>query len=106
MSKKSSKANTLPADEPTPLVDETIPPTALYEVLSPFKLRGAVVKPPVWIELTAEEAAPYQAAGVLGSEPGVAPENPEGENGTEADGGTVAAGDAAAADAAVTGTGA
>lgn len=81
-------------------------PTALYEVLTPFKFRGAPVKPPAWIELTAEEAAPYQAAGVLGTEPGEVPEHSEGESSTDAGSGKDAAGDAAAADAAATGTGA
>jgi hypothetical protein len=56
-------------------------PTAAWEVLSPFKFRGAVVKPPAWIELTAEEAAPYQAAGVLGTEPGEVPDTDESANG-------------------------
>ena len=57
-------------------------PTALWEVLSPFKFRGATVKPEAWIELTAEEAALYQAAGVLGTEPADVPDtDDESENG-------------------------
>lgn len=47
--------------------------TALYEVLEPFKFRGARVKPPVLIEMTAAEAEPYQDAGVIGTEPSEAP---------------------------------
>lgn len=47
--------------------------SAIYEVLTPFKFRGLIVKPPEWIELGATEAKPYQAAGVLGTEPGEVP---------------------------------
>lgn len=47
--------------------------SAIYEVLTPFKFRGLIVKPPEWIELGANEAKPYQAAGVLGTEPGEVP---------------------------------
>ena len=36
--------------------------SAIYEVLTPFKFRGLIVKPPEWIELGANEAKPYQAA--------------------------------------------
>lgn len=88
----------------SPKTEAELAATAMYEVLTPFKFRGAVVKPPVWIELTAEEAAPYHAAGVLGIEPGEVPEHSEGESSTDAGSGTDAAGDAAAADAAATGT--
>ncbi|MGH8039906.1 MAG: hypothetical protein ACREPD_19425 [Stenotrophomonas sp.] len=52
-------------------------PTALFEVLTPFKFRGHVVKPPAWIELPIEEAPLYQAAGVLGDEPGELPDDTE-----------------------------
>jgi hypothetical protein len=45
----------------------------LYEVLTPFKLRGRIVKPPTWIELSSTEAEPYQRAGVLGTEQGELP---------------------------------
>lgn len=48
-------------------------PTALYEVLTPFKFRDTIVKPPSWIEMTEAEAAEYQDAGVLGTEPGEVP---------------------------------
>lgn len=47
--------------------------TAMYEVLTPFKFRGARVIPPTWLELTDDEAKPYQDAGVLGTEPGEVP---------------------------------
>ncbi|HGM5881351.1 TPA: hypothetical protein ACKP5P_001440 [Stenotrophomonas maltophilia] len=43
--------------------------SACFEVLSPFKHNGAVVKPPAWIEMTWDEAEDYQDAGVLGDEP-------------------------------------
>ncbi|AMV00327.1 hypothetical protein [Xanthomonas citri] len=46
---------------------------ALYEVLTPFKFRGATVKPPTWLELSASESESYQVAGVLGTEPGELP---------------------------------
>ena len=54
------------------------PDTAVYQVLQPFWLNGATVKPmadgaPVWIEMTEAEAKPYQDAGVLGTEPGEVP---------------------------------
>ncbi|MBH1447192.1 hypothetical protein I5U30_03745 [Stenotrophomonas maltophilia] len=43
--------------------------SACFEVLSPFKHNGVVVKPPAWIQMTWEEAQDYQDAGVLGDEP-------------------------------------
>lgn len=43
--------------------------SACFEVLSPFKHNGEVVKPPAWIEMGWEEAQDYQDAGVLGDEP-------------------------------------
>ena len=43
--------------------------SACFEVLSPFKYDGVVVKPPAWIEMSWEEAQDYQDAGVLGDEP-------------------------------------
>lgn len=49
------------------------PETALFEVLTPFKFQGAVVKPPSWIEMTAAEAVEFQDAGVLGTGPGQVP---------------------------------
>lgn len=57
---------------------------AIYEVLTPFKFRGLIVKPPEWIELGANEAKPYQAAGVLGTEPGEVPTDDD-ESGTGED---------------------
>jgi hypothetical protein len=36
-----------------------------YAVLSPFKFRGAVVKPPTLVPMSVEEARPYQTARVL-----------------------------------------
>lgn len=47
-----------------------------FEVLSPFKHNGVVVKPPAWIQMTWDEAEDYQDAGVLGDEP-AAPEELE-----------------------------
>lgn len=44
--------------------------TAAYEVLTPFKLGGVIVKPPAFVELTADEAAQFQEAGVIADEPG------------------------------------
>lgn len=56
------------------------PATALYQVLEPFWLNGATVKPhtpngePVFIEMTETEAEAYQQAGVLGTQPSEAPQ--------------------------------
>ncbi|ASK91055.1 hypothetical protein Xtri_02810 [Xanthomonas campestris pv. trichodesmae] len=44
-----------------------------YEVLTPFKFRGVIAKPPAWIELSDDEAEPYQLADVLGTEPSELP---------------------------------
>lgn len=44
--------------------------TSLYEVLTPFKLGGVIVKPPAFVELTADEAAQFQEAGVIADDPG------------------------------------
>ncbi len=49
--------------------DGEAPNTWCFEVLSPFKHNGVVVKPPAWIEMTWEEAEDYQDAGLLGDEP-------------------------------------
>lgn len=39
-----------------------------FEVLSPFKFLGVVLKPPLWVEMDEVDAAPYQDEGVLGTE--------------------------------------
>lgn len=39
-----------------------------YPVLTPFKIDGAIVKPPSVITLSEDEAREYQNAGVLGDE--------------------------------------
>jgi len=49
------------------------PKTAMFQVLEPFWLGGAVVKPDAFVEMTAAEAQRYQDAGVLGTEPGEVP---------------------------------
>ena len=49
--------------------DDDAPSTWCFEVLSPFKHNGVVIKPPAWIEMTWDEAEDYQDAGVLGDEP-------------------------------------
>jgi len=49
--------------------DDDAPSTWCFEVLSPFKHNGVVIKPPAWIEMTWDEAEDYQEAGVLGDEP-------------------------------------
>jgi len=56
-------------DLPDALVSDGLWLSACFEVLSPFKHEGVVVKPPAWIEMTWEEAQAYQDAGVLGDEP-------------------------------------
>ncbi|MGH8037010.1 MAG: hypothetical protein ACREPC_03145 [Stenotrophomonas sp.] len=52
-------------------------PTAFFEVLTPFKFRGRVVKPRAWIELPIEEAPLYLAAGVVGDKPRELPDDTE-----------------------------
>ncbi|HHA2680141.1 hypothetical protein [Stenotrophomonas maltophilia] len=49
--------------------DHDAPSAWCFEVLSPFKHNGVVVKPPAWIEMTWDDAEDYQDAGVLGDEP-------------------------------------
>lgn len=49
--------------------DDDAPARVCFEVLTPFKFKGHPVKPPAWIEISEDDAAIYQAAGVLGSEP-------------------------------------
>ncbi|HGM5880638.1 hypothetical protein [Stenotrophomonas forensis] len=56
-------------DSPDALVSDGLWLSACFEVLSPFKHEGVVVKPPAWIEMGWEEAKAYQDAGVLGDEP-------------------------------------
>lgn len=64
MARKTASSDTNPQNDA---------PTALYQVLTPFKFRGHVVKPPTFLELTAEQAKPYQDAKVLGTEAGEVP---------------------------------
>lgn len=49
--------------------DDDAPARVCFEVLTPFKFRGSVLKPPAWLEISEDDAAIYQAAGVLGTEP-------------------------------------
>ncbi|HHA2860816.1 hypothetical protein D7Y57_06115 [Stenotrophomonas maltophilia] len=49
--------------------DDDAPARVCFEVLAPFKFRGSVRKPPAWIEISEDDAAIYQAAGLLGTEP-------------------------------------
>lgn len=49
--------------------DDDAPARVCFEVLTPFKFKGHPVKPPAWIEISEDDAAIYQAAGVLGTEP-------------------------------------
>lgn len=49
--------------------DDNAPARVCFEVLTPFKFKGHPVKPPAWIEISEDDAAFYQAAGVLGTEP-------------------------------------
>lgn len=49
--------------------DDDAPARVCFEVLTPFKFKGHPVKPPAWIEISEDDAAIYQDAGVLGSEP-------------------------------------
>lgn len=43
-------------------------PDLFYQTLTPFKFRGCVIKPPAFVQMSAEEARPYQAAGVVSDE--------------------------------------
>lgn len=62
-----------------------------YPVLMPFKFRGVVIKPPAHVQMSADEAQVYQAAGVLGGED-VAALPPESEtDGDDAEHDTTAA---------------
>ncbi len=49
--------------------DDDAPARVCFEVLTPFKFKGHPVKPPAWVEISEDDAAIYQAAGVLGTEP-------------------------------------
>lgn len=59
-----------------------------YAVLTPFKFRRAHVKPPAFVQMSAEEARIYQAAGVLGGEESAALP-PEGDDNDGTDSETV-----------------
>lgn len=51
------------------MTDQKPPSTELcYPVLTPFKFEGVIVKPPAFIQLSEEEAAPYIADEVLGAD--------------------------------------
>ncbi|HEL7889314.1 hypothetical protein [Stenotrophomonas maltophilia] len=50
-------------------LDDDAPARVCFEVLTPFKFKGHPVKPPAWIEISEDDAATYQAAGVLGTDP-------------------------------------
>ena len=39
-----------------------------FPVLTPFKFRGVIVKPPAFVQMPREEARPYFYAGVIGAE--------------------------------------
>lgn len=76
--KTASAPRVVRSQAATAAATQKAPETALYQVLEPFWLNNATVKPthdgaPVWIEMTEAEAAPYQEAGVLGTEPGEVP---------------------------------
>lgn len=43
-------------------------PDLFYQALTPFKFQGCVIKPPAFVQMSAEEARPYQAAGVVSDE--------------------------------------
>lgn len=51
-------------------------PTAdmCYPVLTPFKFKGQVIKPPAFVQMSAEQAAPYLAEKVIGEEAALPPE--------------------------------
>lgn len=43
-------------------------PDLFYQTLTPFKFHGCVIKPPACVQMSADEARPYQAAGVVSDE--------------------------------------
>lgn len=45
-----------------------------YPVLTPFKFKGTAVKPPAFVQMSADEAEPYLAAQVIGKESVLPPE--------------------------------
>jgi len=63
----------------------TEPTTDLcYPVLTPFKFHGVIVKPPAYVQMSADEAPLYQAAGVIGGEDTAAlPPEPETDDETD-----------------------
>lgn len=61
--KPATQAQTAPAASAQPVE------TATYEVLTPFKLRGELVRPPLWVELSEDEAEELIEAGVIGADP-------------------------------------
>ncbi len=54
---------------------EQNPPSDLcYPVLTPFKFEGVIIKPPVFIQLTADEAEEYIQAGVIDADGALPPD--------------------------------
>jgi hypothetical protein len=59
-------------------VDNNTPTTGTdlcYPVLTPFKFKGNIVKPPALVQMSADEAAPYLAAQVIGEDAAFPPEH-------------------------------
>jgi hypothetical protein len=46
----------------------TEPFALCFPVLTPFKFRGVIVKPPAFVQMERDEARPYFYAGVIGTE--------------------------------------
>ena len=97
--KKATAPRVVRSPAVTQAQQQAHPETALYQVLEPFWLNGATVKPtdrdgaPVFIEMSAAEAREYQEAGVLGDEPADLPDtNSTGDGNTATAGGDGAAG--------------
>jgi hypothetical protein len=59
-------------------VDNNTPTTGTdlcYPALTPFKFKGNIVKPPAFVQMSADEAAPYLAAQVIGEDAALPPEH-------------------------------
>lgn len=57
-------------DNKTPMASTDL----CYPVLTPFKFKGQVVKPPAFVQMSAEQAAPYLAEQVIGEDAALPPE--------------------------------
>jgi hypothetical protein len=69
---QAPETNTTESESAGPVGGDSLPPTGdepeggwCYQVTEPFKFKGTVIKPGVWIQLSDDEAAQYVAAAVI-----------------------------------------